>query len=68
MAAGFGQAASDSINIPGRSDRLLIKDDDPIRFNTPKLSPSSVLTIEGSEKVGIQLKTSWTFWYDRLVK
>ena len=69
MAAGLGKAASDSINIPGRnSGRLLVGEDDPSLFNSPKLSPSSVLTLEDTEKPDIPLKTPWTFWYDRSVK
>ena len=68
MAAGFGKTASDSIGIPGRNTGQLLGEDDNTLFNTPKLSPSSVLTLEGTEKLGIPLKTRWTFWYDRSVK
>jgi len=66
MAAEPGKATSASIQIPGRDrDHLCVQDDDPLNFNTPKLSPSSVMTLEGTEKLGVPLKTPWTFWYDR---
>lgn len=66
MAIEPGKITSASISIPGRDrDHLRVQDDDPVNFNTPKLSPSSVMSLEGTEKLGVPLKTPWTFWYDR---
>ena len=41
------------------------EDDPPCLFGTPKFSPATTVTLEDTEKVGLPLKTSWTFWYDR---
>lgn len=67
MAAGFGKAASDSISIPGRNTGRLLGEGDQTLFKSPKISPSSVLTLEDTEKPENPLKTQWTFWYDRSV-
>jgi len=40
-------------------------DDSPSLYGTPKFSPATTNTLEDTEKLGIPLKTSWTFWYDR---
>ena len=66
MASSPGKATSDSINIPGRDRQTLnIIEDDLGVIISPKLSPSSVINLVDTEKVGIPLKTPWTFWYDR---
>lgn len=66
MAGRLGATKSDFIAIPGREDHSrIISEDDGTPYGTPKFSPASAITLEDTEKLGIPLKTSWTFWYDR---
>ena len=65
MAGKFGATKSEFIAIPGSERRSNHLDEDLTLFASPKLSPGSVVTLEDTEKLGIPLKTSWTFWYDR---
>lgn len=80
MASRLGAVKSDFIAIPSR-DRgggggglagsassgggSLHEDDPPCLFGTPKFSPATTVTLENTEKLGLPLKTPWTFWYDR---
>jgi len=59
--------ASSNIAIPGRDKQTLqVQESDYLQLiASPKLSPSSVVNLKDTEKLGIPLKTSWTFWYDR---
>lgn len=67
MAASLGKTSSDSIGIPGRQNQTL-KVQEPNDLSiiaSPKLSPTSVVSLADTEKLGVPLKTPWTFWYDR---
>ena len=37
----------------------------PSLYGTPNFSPQTTHTLEDTEKQGLPLKTTWTFWYDR---
>lgn len=67
MAGKIGTTKSEFIAIPGSEGRSSINTEaeDVTLFASPKLSPTSVVSLEDTEKLGIPLKTSWTFWYDR---
>ena len=67
MDVNLGKAASASIGIPGRGNQSLQVNeaDDLSLIASPKLSPTSVVSIKDTEKLGVPLKTPWTFYYDR---
>ena len=61
-------ATSSSIPIPGCEKGRNLQISEPDYLNliaSPKLSPASVVNLQDTEKLGIPLKTPWTFWYDR---
>ena len=69
MAASLGKTTSNSIGIPGREEQALKVQEqyDLSTIASPKLSPTSITSLVDVEKLGVPLKTPWTFWYDRCV-
>jgi len=60
--------ASRAISIPGREPLNTLQNHEPDYLNlvgSPNLTPSTVVNLKDTEKLGIPLKTPWTFYYDR---